>query len=594
MMELAGRRLAHLFKSGCLAMGIDHFLVMFPSALLVAKLSSVSLSEPVISLSTILFMSGAGTLLFLAVTKGRIPFFLGPSFAYIGLTSYLIMTMTETGTLEDTRSFIQWGYMFSGILLLVIAFLYRSGKTKRVIHFLFPDVIMGPAISLIGLELASLAVEDAGISSGNTTEILIALITLGTIILAALLKRRFLKNASILIGVLVGCVAAVLMGIFDIGNVWQTQGVLSPPQLHVVFERVPDNLGGLFFLIIPPTIVAFMESIGRITVLEGMFEREAPVEGRVHSVFFKALGGHAVSHLFSVMLGSAPNAIYAENLAIMNINSLNKSSRKMKQKDRDVVVRHSYDCYSIYPYMMAAVISIIVACLKPVQQFFSIMPKAVIGGMELFIFGLIAAPGIQILVEKKIDYKKISNQIITASVLLAGISDITVKLSTVELKGMSLGLTIGVILNLLVKFLSACGILNEQLSLFEVMAICLERFPGEVLLSIENSSRNSRDERFYTPDDMKRVIRQDDTYKLIKEADKFELREIGSEKKISIRSQDDQIIVELEVPVERKAEIYNDYDKLILSGDGSKLRIRINSEVSPRVLRRIVLRAAVN
>jgi len=594
MIELASRRMKHLYKSGCFAIGMDHFLVMFPSALLVAKLSSVSLSDPVISLSTILFTSGAGTLLFLLVTKGKIPFFPGPSFAHIGLTSYLIMTMTETGTLEDTRAFIQWGYTFSGILLLVIAFLYRSGKAKRAIHFLFPDVIMGPAISLIGLELASLAAADAGISEGNRTEITIALITLGTIILAALLKRRFLKNASILIGVLVGCCAAWLMGIFDIGTAWQTQGVVSPPRLHLVFESVPDNLGGLFFLIIPPTVVAFMESIGRITVLEGMFEREVPAEGKVSSVFFKALSGHAVSHLFSVMLGSAPNAIYAENLAIMNINSLNRSSKKMRQKDKDIVVRHSYDCYSIYPYILAALISMLVACLEPVQQFFSIMPKAVIGGMELFIFGLIAAPGIQILVEKKIDYKKISNQIITASVLLAGISGISVTFDTVELKGMSLGLTIGVIMNLVVKGLSACGILNERLSLDEVMSLCLERFPEKVLLSIENGRQHSKEERFYTADEMKKVLRQDDTYHLIKEADVFELREIGSEKKIVIRSQDDQTVVELEVNGDEKVELYNDYDKIILPGDGNKLQIRVNSEVSPRVLKRIVLRAVIN
>ena len=585
------RRLKHLYKSGCIAIGIDHFLVVFPSILLVAKINTGLMNEPIVDLSTILFTCGIGTMIFLIVTKMKIPFFLGPSFAHISLTTYLIATNIETKTIDELRVIILWSYFLSGIFLLLISLLYKFEVVKKIIRFLFPDVVMGPAISLIGLGLASLAVRDTGISTGNRKDIIIALITLGAIIIAALTKRKFLKNASVLIGVLIGCIVSVLIGVFDLSSAVHSKDIIKFPEMHVVMLSVPDNVIGLFLLAVPPSIVAFMENLGRITVLEGMFDRKPPKDGRDEIMPFKALRGHAIAHVFSSAIGSVPNAIYAENIAIMNINSINRISKRRIEQDKDKVVRHSYDIYSIYPYFVAAFISIIISVIQPIKQFFYAMPHAIIGGMELFIFGLVAAPGIQVLVEKKINYNKVSNQIITASVLLAGISDIAIQFFTIELKGMSLGLSIGVMLNLVVKILSSCGLLNEQLDLLDVIDLCLLGFQDKIEVSWKSNGVYIQKEILCTTDDMKNAMHRKNIFNLLQNADEIELKSISNQQELIIKNKYDYIEVELELDDENKIEICNDYNNIVIRDESDKTQVVINSEVSHKILKTIILQS---
>lgn len=585
------RRLKLLHKSGCIAIGIDHFLVVFPSILLVAKINTNLANDPIIDLSTILFTCGMGTIIFLIITKMEIPLFLGPSFTHISLTTYLIATNIETNQIDELRNIILWSYFLSGIFLLLISLLYKYELTKRIIRFLFPDVVMGPSISLIGLGLASLAVRDTGISTGNSKDIIIALITLVTIIIAALTKRKVLKNASVLIGVLIGCAVSVFIGVFDISSAVHTKDFIKFPDMNFVMSSVPDNITGLFLLAIPPSIVAFMENLGRITVLEGMFDRKPPKAGKDETMPFKALRGHAIAHVFSSAIGSVPNAIYAENLAKMNINSINRTSKRRIEQDRDKVVRHLYDIYSIYPYIVAALISIIISVIQPIKQFFYAMPHAIIGGMELFVFGLVAAPGIQVLVEKKINYYKVSNQIITASVLLAGISDISIQFFTIELKGMSLGLTIGVILNLVVKIISSCGLLNEQLDLSDVIDLCLLGFKDKIEVSWKSNGVYLQKEILCTSEEMKNAMHYKSIYSLLQNADEIEFKSIKNNQELIIKNVYDYIEVELEMDDENKIELCNDYNNIVIRDDKGKTQVVINSEVSHKLLKTIILKS---
>lgn len=589
MLDLLRRRLYHFYKSGCIMIGIDHFLVMFPSAILVAKLSTTSSGQQIISLSTILFCCGLGTILFLLITRKRIPFFLGPSFAYIGLTSYLMAFMDESKTIEEIRCYILWGYVLSGILLLVIAIMYKYSFMKRAISFFFPDVIMGPAISLIGLELASIAADDSGITIKNEENMFLALLTLLAIILATLIKRKFLTNASVLIGIFVGCLIAFFMHKFDVVSACATSNIIQMPSIHLFFLNIPDNFISLFFMIIPPTIIAFTESLGRITMLEGMFQRESPKKGKIDNIFYTILKGHAISHIFmTVLFGSVPIAIYAENIAIMNISNTYRGSDCQMKSDNDLMIRDFYDRYSIYPYILAAVISIIVACIQPIQHFFYLMPKPIIGGMELFIFGLIAAPGIQMLVEKKVDYKKVSNQIITASVLLAGVSNITVSFFTINLTGMSLGLTIGVLINILVKILAHLGILNEKLNINDVIDICLEIYKDNVSIFFEGIPNSSPMSIMYKVSDLKAKIKEDNLQNLIHNTSSIILKGKKNEKKIVIKQINEDIIVEFNVNEKDRIEIQNDYGELLIPSDENILKIWVNSKMTIFKLKKII------
>ena len=275
----------------------------------------------------------------------------------------------------------------------------------------------------------------------------------------------------------------------------------------------------------------------------------------------------------------------------MNINSINRTSKRRIEQDRDKVVRHLYDIYSIYPYIVAALISIIISVIQPIKQFFYAMPHAIIGGMELFVFGLVAAPGIQVLVEKKINYYKVSNQIITASVLLAGISDISIQFFTIELKGMSLGLTIGVILNLVVKIISSCGLLNEQLDLSDVIDLCLLGFKDKIEVSWKSNGVYLQKEILCTSEEMKNAMHYKSIYSLLQNADEIEFKSIKNNQELIIKNVYDYIEVELEMDDENKIELCNDYNNIVIRDDKGKTQVVINSEVSHKLLKTIILKS---
>ena len=490
-MRRVWRRIKHIYKSGCILLGIEHFLVMFPSALLVATLANTNYGEAVFTLSSILMAVGVGTFVFLLLTKGNIPFFLGPSFSYISFTSYYVASMSGVRDIIEIRATILWGYLLSGGLLVCLSALYHFDWSKKIIKFLFPKTVMGPAISLIGLELANIAINDTGLKGENITSKILAILTLISIIVASLTRRKFFKNTSIFIGVLFGCGIAAAMGTFNVIISADSKLLEVPPVYISNYLALPPNMLNLFISIIPATIVAFTESMGRITVLEGMQRRDNCLDVTMPERSIKA---HSIANIFAIFCSSFPVAFYAENLAIMNLNNIYLSQKGGGIHDDDRVVQNCYHAYSIYPYIVAAILSILVACFGWLQDLFIAIPMPVLGAMELFIFALIASPGIQMLVDSKVDYNKISNQIITASVLLAGVSSLVIDYKMFTLKGMSLGLTIGVVLNLLTNILSRLGILNENLTLFEVLEVCIESYSSQVVLSVKGESFTSNNE----------------------------------------------------------------------------------------------------
>lgn len=222
------------------------------------------------------------------------------------------------------------------------------------------------------------------------------------------------------------------------------------------------------------------------------------------------------------------------------------------------------------------------------QDLFVAIPKAVLGAMELFIFTLIASPGIQMLVDNKTDYKKISNQIITASVLLAGVSSLVIRYKSFSLKGMSLGLTIGVILNLFSKVLSKFGMLNESLTLIEILDICIEHFSSKIVLSVSGNALLSEKKMLYTSSEVYNKLHQKNIYEMLQMSDSIELTDECSKKSIVIKQVYEQVILILTLPLNLQKEYCNDYDFIIPVNEEGKVQILINSSLSSYKLHEIL------
>lgn len=475
------RRIRWLFSSsGVLALAFEHFLAMVPATILVPIMVNNTIGETVIDMSMVLLTSGLGTILFLIITKGTIPAYLGSSFAYIGLTIYLVQQQMNEGlSAEYAYVYVGWSYIFSGVLLVILSLLYKQEGIEKALSFVLPPAVVGPAISLIGLELADTAIVDSGFDVVNglvdVNSAIVALTTLVVIVILSLTQRKRLKNAAIIIGMIVGyTVYVILNGIPTID--WNQIEWLDLPKWRVPVAPVPENWPRLLVSVLPATFIVFTENIGRVTVINRMVKSEDYSGSLFNSTSVQTMGAGLFAHgwasIASTIIGSVPNTIYAENIAVMGIHKSNST-----RKDPDEFVQALIQPFSWVPYLVAALIAILFSFVAALQSLLVGIPKCVIGGMELFLFGIISAPGIQLLVDQRVNYGKVSNQIITAAVLISGISGMSIDFGVVELKGMGLGFVVGVGMNLVVQFLNWMGILSDTISFDELLVVCMEALP---------------------------------------------------------------------------------------------------------------------
>ena len=471
------RKVTHIQKSGLIPLGLDHFFAMFPATIMVPLLINSKFGVTVIDTALVLLTSGLGTIIFLIVTRGKIPAYIGSSFAYIGLSIFLI-TNYQKENIPPSQGFVYvgWSYIFAGTTLVLLSLINRSKRMSKALTWLLPAPVIGPVISLIGLELAGTAALDAGlnISKGtiDSSAVIVSVTTLLVIVLVSVIRRKFMKNAAILIGLMVGYVPACFVigkPDFHVADIVK----INLPQLHLPFLSFPPNLFELFLSILPATLVVFTENISRVTVISRMTdnvdEHAAIFNASNIKKFSISLAGHGLASIVAGLLGSVPNTLYAENIAVMSIHNSDSDEQDRKLTEKDKFIKELYEPFSYYPYVIAAIFAILSSFLGIWQKFLMSVPKPVIGGVELFLFGIISAPGIQLLVEQKVNYRKISNQILTASVLISGISGLTLDLNIVKLEGMSLGLVIGIVMNVLMKFIGWTGRLNEAVFLEELL-----------------------------------------------------------------------------------------------------------------------------
>lgn len=403
-------------------LSLQHLFAMFGANVLVPILFQINPA-------TILLMNGVGTLLYLIICKWKIPAYLGSSFAFLSPVFMVLAT--------HDYSYALGGFIIVGAIFVLFAILIKYVGTAWI-PVVFPPAAMGAIVTVIGLELVPVAAEMAGfIKPGNapdtwvydTRGITVAVLTLLITIIGMLVFRGFLKIIPILVGVVSGYTIAGIMGLVDWGPVAEAQWFAVPDFYTPKFDLTS------IMIIAPAALVVIAEHIGHLIVTENIVDRELSKDpGLSRSLF-----GNGLSTMLSGFVGSTPNTTYGENIGVMAVSKV----------------------YSTYVIGGAAIFSIILSFSGKLAAIISTIPIPVMGGISLLLFGVIAASGIRILVDSKVDYSKSSNLILTTVVLVIGISHTTFTWGPLALKGMALATVVAIILSLSLKLLEIFKLLNE-------------------------------------------------------------------------------------------------------------------------------------
>jgi len=404
-----------------LPLSLQHLFAMFGSTVLVPILFGV---DP----ATILLMNGIGTLIYILITKGQIPSYLGSSFAFIAPVTAVIASHTGGGF-----GYALGGFFVVGIILILIGVLVRFAGTSWI-NVLFPPAAMGAIVAVIGLELLPTAAEMAGLLRPNgqeadSTSITVALLTLAATIIFWVTMRGFLKIIPILLGIITGYIIATLFGVVDYSAVREASWIQMPTFYQIQFS-ISDIL-----MILPAVVVLIPEHIGHLRVTENIVKKDLMKDPGLHRSFI----GNGVATLVSSVAGSTPNTTYGENIGVLAISRV----------------------YSVWVIGGAAVLAIILAFCGKLTALISSIPEPVMGGISLLLFGIIAVNGLRMLVEAQVDYDNSQNLILTCIVLAIGVSGATITLGEVELSGMSLATIAAVILSLFFKLINVLKIANE-------------------------------------------------------------------------------------------------------------------------------------
>ena len=410
-------------------LSIQHVFAMFGASVLVPILFGISSG-------IVLLMNGIGTLLFIALTKGKAPAYLGSSFAFLAPAGIVIA--------EKGFAYAQGGFVVVGLLGCLIAFIvYKFGTDW--IDIVLPPAAMGPVVALIGLELASNTVKGGAIGADIMTvnpagglmlsptmgpeNLIVFGVTLGVAVFGSVLFRKFFSVIPLLIAMIVGYITACIMGTVDF-----------TPLQGVSFFTIPDFQLAKFDLqsiltICPVLLVILAEHIGHQVVTSKIVDRDLIKDPGLH----RSLLGDNLSTAISGLVGSVPTTTYGENIGVMAVTGV----------------------YSVRVIAGAGIISILMAFIGPLSAFIATIPGDVIGGITFLLYGMIGTSGLRILVDKKVDYSKNANLILTSVVFVAGLSGLTVTLGTISISGMTLAAVTAIIISLIFHVLNKAHLMND-------------------------------------------------------------------------------------------------------------------------------------
>lgn len=397
-------------------LSIQHMFAMFGASVLVPFIFGIN---PAV----VLFMNGLGTLLFIAVTKGKAPAYLGSSFAFLAPAGLVI---EKFGYPYALGGFVAVG--FCGCLLAFVV--YKFGT--KWIDIVLPPAAMGPVVALIGLELSGSAAQNAGLLDAEIDgrKVIVFLVTLGIAVFGNILFRGFLSVIPILIAVVAGYVAALVCGIVDFTE------VAAAPFFAVPNFQAPKFSMEAMMIILPVILVITSEHIGHQVVTSKVVGRDLLKEPGLH----RSLFGDNFSTMLSGCIGSVPTTTYGENIGVMAVTGV----------------------YSVYVIAGAAVLSVLCSFSGKLSALISTVPGPVIGGISFLLYGMIGTSGLRILVDSKVDYGNSRNLSLTSVIFVTGLSGIALKIGNIQLSGMVLACVVGMLLSLVFYGLDKLGLTNDQ------------------------------------------------------------------------------------------------------------------------------------
>lgn len=400
-------------------LSFQHLTAMFGATILVPFLLGV---DPSIAL----LMNGIGTLLYILITRGKIPAYLGSSFAFISPTLVLIGS--------GGFSHAQTGFIFFGLFFVLVSFIIKYVGIAWI-DVIMPPPVMGAVVAVIGLELAPNAAKQAGllVSNGhapNGSVLLVSMFTLLVGVIGSVTFRKFFKVIPILIAVVAGYVLALCMGMVNYHAILSAQLIKIPTFTAPVFDAKA------IFVILPACFVVLAEHIGHLIVTGNVTGRDLIKDPGLHV----SLLGDGISNIVSGFAGSTPNTTYGENIGVMAITRV----------------------YSVWVIGGAAILAIVFSVIGPVSATIKSIPEPVMGGITLLLYGVIATSGIRMLVESKVDFSKSYNLVLAAVTFVVGVSGASIKIGYVDLKGMELAAAVGMIFSTVFYILSALGLMNEK------------------------------------------------------------------------------------------------------------------------------------
>ncbi|MEM1502902.1 uracil permease [Domibacillus sp. 8LH] len=402
-------------------LSLQHLFAMFGSTVLVPVLFGVNPA-------TILLMNGIGTLLYIFLCKGQIPAYLGSSFAFLSP----VFLVLEGGSYEQALG----GFIIVGLIFILVSGIIKVAGTGWI-DVVFPPAAMGAIVAVIGLELVPTAAQMAGIISDGSADwspdrntIIVSMLTLLITVIGNVMFRGFLKIIPILVGIVAGYMIAAMFGMVDFTPVREAK-MFALPQFYS-----PEFHWSSIAIIAPAALVVIAEHIGHLVVTQNIVDRDLMKKPGLGVSLF----GNGISTVISGFVGSTPNTTYGENIGVLALSKV----------------------YSVWVIGGAAVMAILLSFFGKLAALISTIPGPVMGGISLLLFGIIAASGLRMLVDSRVDYSKTTNMILTTIVLVIGLSGATFTWGYLQLKGMALATVVAIILSLFFALIKKLNLSNDH------------------------------------------------------------------------------------------------------------------------------------
>lgn len=404
-----------------IVLGLQHMFAMFGSTVLVPILTGLNVS-------TTLLFAGIGTLLFHLLTKGKVPAFLGSSFAFLG-GYFAIAPMIDGKSNIEMIPYACFGVACAGALYLVMALLIKLFSAKRIMKF-FPPIVTGPIIIAIGLTLSKSAIDSC---SSNW---IIALVAILAVIICNIFGKGMIKIIPILIGVVASYLVGICMGQVDFSGVKDAAWIGLPINMDTtVFAMFGENFDASLMItaiitIMPIALATIVEHIGDVSAISSTVGKNFIKDPGLH----RTLLGDGLATIVASLFGAPANTTYGENTGVLNLSKV----------------------YDPMVVRLAAVFAIFFSFCPKFAAVIQAMPTATVGGISLILYGMISAVGVRNVVENKVDFAKSRNVIIAALILVlsiginystAGAIAFTIGEITISLSGLAVGALTGIILN---------------------------------------------------------------------------------------------------------------------------------------------------